>query len=277
MRVRDHRASSRPATASHRPRRAACSRAGRRLATRLGDLHRARRSRPAWRRARRRDCCSRSSATGWSGARTTARFRPGDAFVRYALRGERRDRPRRRRPALPRAARRADRRDDQPRRRPAAAWWSRSPRSTASTCSAARTGWAAPMPLHCTALGKVLLAYGAAELPAGRLERADTARPITSRTALEAELSEVRAARLRRRRRGARTGPRRRRGARAPRRRGRRRRPLGLGAVDAAARTRFASRRQCVAERARCAVLGRPDALSRRARPPAPTGEEGAA
>ncbi len=46
-------------------------------------------------------------------------------------------------------------------------------------------------PVHCTALGKVLLAYGAAALPAGRLERL-TPRTITSRTALEAELTKIR-------------------------------------------------------------------------------------
>ncbi len=54
------------------------------------------------------------------------------------------------------------------------------------------TNWLGRLvPLHCAALGKVLLAHGAAELPAGRLE-ACTARSITSRSALAAELSEVR-------------------------------------------------------------------------------------
>lgn len=48
-----------------------------------------------------------------------------------------------------------------------------------------------PVPLHCAALGKVLLAHGAAELPAGRLERR-TARTITSRSALAADLGRVR-------------------------------------------------------------------------------------
>jgi IclR family transcriptional regulator, acetate operon repressor len=48
-----------------------------------------------------------------------------------------------------------------------------------------------PVPLHCAALGKVLLAYGAAELPSGRLERR-TAQTITSRSALGAELADVR-------------------------------------------------------------------------------------
>ncbi len=54
------------------------------------------------------------------------------------------------------------------------------------------TNWLGrPVPLHCAALGKVLLAHGAAELPAGRLE-ARTASTITSRAALDAELSDVR-------------------------------------------------------------------------------------
>jgi IclR family transcriptional regulator, acetate operon repressor len=55
------------------------------------------------------------------------------------------------------------------------------------------TNWVGlTVPLHCAALGKVLLAYGAAQLPAGRLE-ARTERTITSRTALAAELATVRA------------------------------------------------------------------------------------
>jgi len=49
-----------------------------------------------------------------------------------------------------------------------------------------------PVPLHCTALGKVLLAYGAAALPAGRLER-PTERTITGRAELQADLAAVRA------------------------------------------------------------------------------------
>jgi DNA-binding IclR family transcriptional regulator len=46
-------------------------------------------------------------------------------------------------------------------------------------------------PLHCTALGKVLLAFGAAELPDGRLHRL-TPRTITRRTVLYGDLAEVR-------------------------------------------------------------------------------------
>jgi DNA-binding IclR family transcriptional regulator len=47
------------------------------------------------------------------------------------------------------------------------------------------------VPLHCSALGKVFLAYGAAVLPAGRLERR-TAQTITSRADLDEELARVR-------------------------------------------------------------------------------------
>jgi DNA-binding IclR family transcriptional regulator len=47
------------------------------------------------------------------------------------------------------------------------------------------------VPLHCAALGKVLLAFGAAELPRGRLEQR-TARTLTGRAALAADLAVVR-------------------------------------------------------------------------------------
>jgi IclR family transcriptional regulator, acetate operon repressor len=54
------------------------------------------------------------------------------------------------------------------------------------------TNWVGlTVPLHCAALGKVLLAFGAAELPRGRLEQR-TSRTITSRAALAAELAAVR-------------------------------------------------------------------------------------
>ncbi len=46
-------------------------------------------------------------------------------------------------------------------------------------------------PLHATALGKVLLAFKGAELPSGRLERL-TAHTITNRTDLDAELEKIR-------------------------------------------------------------------------------------
>lgn len=54
------------------------------------------------------------------------------------------------------------------------------------------TNWVGrPVPLHCTALGKVLLAHGAAALPPGRLA-ARTPRTISSRGALEDDLRLVR-------------------------------------------------------------------------------------
>jgi len=54
------------------------------------------------------------------------------------------------------------------------------------------TNWVGrPVPLHCAALGKVLLAYGAATLPPGPLDPR-TPRTITSRSALEDELRQVR-------------------------------------------------------------------------------------
>ncbi|HXP22292.1 MAG TPA: IclR family transcriptional regulator [Streptosporangiaceae bacterium] len=54
------------------------------------------------------------------------------------------------------------------------------------------TNWVGlKVPLHCSALGKVLLAFGAADLPPGRL-RPRTARTITTRAALNAELAVIR-------------------------------------------------------------------------------------
>jgi IclR family acetate operon transcriptional repressor len=54
------------------------------------------------------------------------------------------------------------------------------------------TNWVGlTVPLHCAALGKVLLAFGAAELPRGKLDKR-TDRTITSRVALAAELTAVR-------------------------------------------------------------------------------------
>ena len=47
-------------------------------------------------------------------------------------------------------------------------------------------------PLHCTANGKVLLAFGAAQLPTGQLERL-TPQTLVEPAALEAELATVRA------------------------------------------------------------------------------------
>lgn len=56
------------------------------------------------------------------------------------------------------------------------------------------TNWLGRLvPLHCSAQGKVLLAYGVAGLPSGRLERCTPA-TITSRAALLAELPGIREA-----------------------------------------------------------------------------------
>ena len=81
------------------------------------------------------------------------------------------------------------------------------------------TNWVGlSVPLHCAALGKVLLAYDAAELPRGRLARR-TGNTITSREALEADLAAGAAPRLRGDQRGARARPGRGGGAGLPRRR----------------------------------------------------------
>lgn len=54
------------------------------------------------------------------------------------------------------------------------------------------TNWVGlAVPMHCSALGKVLLAFGAAAMPCEPFE-ARTARTITTRAALEAELATVR-------------------------------------------------------------------------------------
>ena len=55
------------------------------------------------------------------------------------------------------------------------------------------TNWVGmSVPLHCSALGKVLLAYGPAQLPPGPLERR-TDKTITSEAGLRADLAAVRA------------------------------------------------------------------------------------
>ena len=55
------------------------------------------------------------------------------------------------------------------------------------------TNWIGrPVPLHASGIGKVLLAYGAAKLPGGELERC-TDKTITSEAALRTDLATVRA------------------------------------------------------------------------------------
>jgi len=54
------------------------------------------------------------------------------------------------------------------------------------------TNWVGvQVPYHCSALGKVMLAYGTVKIPNGRLEKR-TSRSITTRPALLAELEQVR-------------------------------------------------------------------------------------
>src|ERR1700689_5903380 len=61
-----------------------------------------------------------------------------------------------------------------------------------STYMIGGTNWVGmSVPLHCSALGKVLLAYGAGQLPPGRLEHRTT-RTVTNSAALQADLAEVR-------------------------------------------------------------------------------------
>jgi DNA-binding IclR family transcriptional regulator len=62
-----------------------------------------------------------------------------------------------------------------------------------STYMIGGTNWVGmSVPLHCSALGKVLLAYGAAQLPPGKLERR-TDKTITSDAVLRTDLATVRA------------------------------------------------------------------------------------
>ncbi len=54
------------------------------------------------------------------------------------------------------------------------------------------TNWVGTqVPYHCSALGKVMLAYGTVKIPIGRLEKR-TSRSITTRSSLLAELEQVR-------------------------------------------------------------------------------------
>jgi IclR family acetate operon transcriptional repressor len=56
------------------------------------------------------------------------------------------------------------------------------------------TNWVGlSVPLHCSALGKVLLAFGAAQLPAGQPLEPRTEKTITSESALRSDLGTVRA------------------------------------------------------------------------------------
>ena len=200
---------------------------GGRALGRPDDVHRADRGHRAGQVAPPRGCCSRSSATGWSGGTTTAGSCP--ARCSSASPGA----------AAPRPA------------------WSRwpSPSSSGSARPPARpinlgvasdglveqiaqvdstyliggTNWVGlSVPLHCSALGKVLLAYGAAQLPAScrRPARAAHRQDHHQRGGAARRAGHRADPRLRRDRRGARARP-----DRGGRPRPRLRRRRGRGAV----------------------------------------------
>jgi DNA-binding IclR family transcriptional regulator len=121
---------------------------------------------------------------------TDGRFRPGELFVRYAWQADSQA-------ALAAVARPfLDRLGDQTGETVnlgvASAGAVQQIAQVDSRYMIGGTNWVGlAVPLHCSALGKVLLAFGAAELPGGRLERR-TAATITSRASLGAELAAVR-------------------------------------------------------------------------------------
>ena len=119
---------------------------------------------------RPRGCSPRSSAPSCSSATSRLlRRRSALLALRHAARPVgRAGAPR---AADPRARRRRHRRDRQPRRWPAATGSSRSPRSTRRYLLGTRDWTEVDVPAHCSALGKVLLAYGVLDLPAGELEQ----------------------------------------------------------------------------------------------------------
>ena len=125
-------------------------------------------------RAPSRGWSRRSSARAWcSATATAAASAPARCCCGWPAAASA-DGRHRRRSATPRMrrgwARPAARRSTWPCRCPAASstTW---PRSTAATSSAPPTGSGAALPHHCTAVGKVLIAFGAARMPRGPLER----------------------------------------------------------------------------------------------------------
>ena len=119
------------------------------------------------------------------------RLRPGPVLVAYASRGASdADLAALAEPALQRLAEisRRDRRTSSCRGSTARPAWRR---STAASCSAARTGSDARVPHHASAAGKPFLAWGVVPVPDGRLARL-APRTITSRAALARELERVR-------------------------------------------------------------------------------------
>ena len=81
--------------------------------------------------------------------------------------------------------------DGEPRRAARQRRWCRSTRSTAATWSAPTNWVGVDVPAHCTALGKVLYAFGALALPPGNLERRTAHSPV-DRAQFDHALVEVR-------------------------------------------------------------------------------------
>jgi IclR family transcriptional regulator, acetate operon repressor len=116
-------------------------------------------------------------------------FVPGDLFVRHAGRGGEADLLDAARPFLERLG---ERTGETVNLGVARSGFVEQVAQVDSTYMIGGTNWLGrPVPLHCSALGKVLLAGGAAELPPGRLERC-APRTLTSRGALAADLAGVR-------------------------------------------------------------------------------------
>jgi DNA-binding IclR family transcriptional regulator len=117
-------------------------------------------------------------------------FRPGEMFIRYAWRGGAEA-------GLTAVAQPFWRSWARPPARPSTSAWpaaagSEQVAQVDSTYLIGGTNWVGlSVPLHCAALGKVLLAWGAAELPPSSTERA-APKTITSRATLAADLVKVR-------------------------------------------------------------------------------------
>ena len=123
-------------------------------------------------------------------ARPPRQLRPGPVMLRFAHRGSRAQ-PGRARPAVPGAAVRGERRDDQPRGPESAR--RRAPRQVESRHFLGTGQWVGRrVPYHCTAVGKVLLAFGGVDWRTRRPARAAHPATIVDPAALAGELERVR-------------------------------------------------------------------------------------
>ena len=159
-----------PRNAGGRPRRRAARPRARERAA--GRARRARQRRRDPQEHRLAAASARSSAAAWS-SRTAAAGAcgPGPAILRVAERGMlERNIVELARPSLDALAA-GERRDDQPRRARRRRRRAPRARSTASTSSGPGSGSAARVDYHCTAVGKVFLAFGARASPTEPLAR----------------------------------------------------------------------------------------------------------